>query len=112
MITRYISPAIAELICENTNMTLRRKGEEQTGRIARCTVPASDVDNWEEGEPDPYSVTDYEAEVEKLIRERYTVSQELALLRQRDSKPEEFAEYNSFAETCKELARANCSGNE
>lgn len=37
----------------------------------------------------------------RKIRERYTLNQELAILRQRDTKPEEFAEYNAFAEQCK-----------
>ena len=40
----------------------------------------------------------YEAEIIRRIRNRYTVNQELAILRQRDTKPEEFAEYNDFVE--------------
>lgn len=39
--------------------------------------------------------------VELLIRKKYNVSAELAILRQRDEKPEEFAEYNAYAEQCK-----------
>lgn len=39
--------------------------------------------------------------VSALIRERYTVDDELALQRQRDTKPDEFTEYNTFAEACK-----------
>lgn len=35
------------------------------------------------------------------IRERYSVDDELAILRQRDTKPEEFAEYNAFVERVK-----------
>ena len=48
----------------------------------------------------------YGREIEKKIRERYSVSDELAILRQRDSKPEEFAEYNTYAEACKEQVKA------
>ena len=48
---------------------------------------------------------DYDSCVEKLIREKYSVSAELAILRQRDTKPEEFAEYNAYAEECKAKAR-------
>ena len=48
---------------------------------------------------------DYIAYVDELIRERYSVSAELAILRQRDSKPEEFAEYNAYAEECKKRAK-------
>lgn len=47
----------------------------------------------------------YESLVEKYIREKYTLSQELAILRQRDSKPEEFADYNAYAEQCKAQAK-------
>lgn len=43
----------------------------------------------------------YESEIIRRIRKRYTVNQELAILRQRDSKPLEFAEYNAFVEKCK-----------
>jgi hypothetical protein len=43
--------------------------------------------------------------VESYIRERYSLSAELAILRQRESKPEEFAEYNAYAEECKARAK-------
>ena len=49
--------------------------------------------------------SDYIEEVERLIRKRYSISAELAILRQRDVKPEEFAEYNAYAEECKARAR-------
>ena len=39
--------------------------------------------------------------VDMMIRCQYSISDELAILRQRDSKPEEFAAYNEFAEQCK-----------
>ena len=42
--------------------------------------------------------------VEALIRERYSVSDELALLRQRNTKKAEFSEYNDFVEGAKTLA--------
>jgi len=47
----------------------------------------------------------YGAVVTALIRERYTESDELAIQRQRESKPESFAEYNAFCEACKDKAR-------
>jgi hypothetical protein len=43
----------------------------------------------------------YESEIVRRIREKYSVSQELAVLRQRDTKPAEFAEYNAYVEECK-----------
>ncbi len=55
-------------------------------------------------EPTPYVPT-YEERVVQLIRERYDLDAELAILRQRDSKPEEFAEYNAYCEECKIQAK-------
>ena len=48
---------------------------------------------------------DYPQLVESKIRTRYSMSAELAILRQRDTKPEEFAEYNTFCEQCKAQAK-------
>lgn len=43
----------------------------------------------------------YEERVVNRIREKYSIDDELAILRQRDTKPEEFAEYNAFVEKIK-----------
>ena len=43
----------------------------------------------------------YEQLINNLIRERYTINQELSIQRQRDSKPEEFNVYNNYVEGCK-----------
>lgn len=48
----------------------------------------------------------YNAEIDKLIRRKYSLSAELAILRQRDSKPNEFAAYNAYAEQCKAEVKA------
>ena len=50
-------------------------------------------------------VQSYEERVEMLIRQKYSVSAELAILRQRDTKPAEFAEYFEYAEQCKAQAK-------
>ena len=42
-----------------------------------------------------------EAFIAGLIHTRYSVDDEISILRQKDSKPEEFAAYNTFAEECK-----------
>lgn len=43
----------------------------------------------------------YENKIIRKIRARYTVNQELAILRQRDTKPDEFEAYNAYVEQCK-----------
>ena len=55
-------------------------------------------------EPTPYTPS-YEARVVELIRMRYTVDDELAILRQRATKPDEFADYNAYCEACKQQAK-------
>lgn len=47
--------------------------------------------------------------VEQYIREKYSLSDELAILRQRDTKPEEFEAYNIYAEQCKLRAKEEIS---
>lgn len=54
----------------------------------------------------------YAGEVERLIRKRYSLTQELALHRQRDTKPEEWAEYNAYCEECKKTAKVVFYGEE
>ena len=47
----------------------------------------------------------YGASVSELIRERYSLDSELAILRQRDEKPDEYQAYFAFCEECKAKAR-------
>ena len=44
---------------------------------------------------------DYETKIVSLIRKKYNINQELAILRQRDTKPTEFVEYSKYVEKCK-----------
>lgn len=48
----------------------------------------------------------YSTTVSSLIRKRYSVNDELAILCLRDSKPDEFAEYNTYCEQCKSKAKS------
>lgn len=56
-------------------------------------------------EEQPIPEMTYEEQVVAKIRERYSIDDELAILRQRDTKPDEFEAYNAYAESCKEKAR-------
>ena len=48
---------------------------------------------------------EYENKIVALIRKKYNVNQEFAILRQRDAKPQEFAEYNEYVEQCKKQVK-------
>jgi hypothetical protein len=43
----------------------------------------------------------YEQAVNAEIRKKYSMSKEFAILRQKDEKPEEYAEYFAYCEQCK-----------
>lgn len=47
----------------------------------------------------------YDEKVVSLIREKYSLDQELAVQRQRDYKPDEFTEYFNYCELCKQKAK-------
>lgn len=48
----------------------------------------------------------YDDLVDFEIRKRYSASQEFAILRQRDEKPEEYAQYYAYCEECKAYVKA------
>lgn len=103
---RYENNGICHLTAAEGHI-LHQIGSDDYTRATRASTP--NPDQWEEipiEEIPPYSRRDYETKAEALIRERYTVSDELAILRQRDAKPEEFAAYNAYAEACKAQAKA------
>lgn len=47
----------------------------------------------------------YKQRVIKLIRERYSLDDEIAIQRQRYVKPEEFEKYNDYVENCKQQVK-------
>ncbi len=55
---------------------------------------------------------EYGALVTRKLRTRYSLSEELAALRKRESDPDAFAAYNAFAEECKREAREEVFGEE
>ena len=51
-------------------------------------------------------VLTYDELVDAEIRKRYSVSQEFAILRQKNEKPEDYAEYYAYCEECKAKVKA------
>lgn len=50
-------------------------------------------------------IVPYEEFVVQFIRERYTLDDELAIQRQKETKPDEWSEYFAYCEECKAKAR-------
>ena len=100
---------------------IKKRYDVQNGKVL-CTIEIGDkwVSNptlemflqqgWEEyipptpPAPQPYVPT-YSELVEQKVAERYTIPQEIAIIRQRNTKPDEFDEYFRYVEQCKEEAR-------
>ena len=53
---------------------------------------------------------EYAATVNRKIRKRYSLSDELAILRRREENPSEFSAYSAFAEECKAAAKKEVYG--
>lgn len=70
-------------------------------------LPGDDIEQFEEVDniPNFDKIRYYPELVSRKIRVKYTQDDELAILRQRDEKPDEFKEYNDFAEKCKQEAK-------
>lgn len=91
-------------VYSDSDMFVHRIGTDQYFR--RSTLLNGDsVGSFEEVGEIPIIDTGYGERVNDLIRQKYSLSEELAILRQRDSKPDEFIAYNEYAEFCKAEAR-------
>lgn len=92
---------------------LYKTGSGNYTPIRHITVKAADIDKWEEiavADIPPYTEAEYEAKVEELIRERYTVSQEFALINNvmanvTEKRQAEYAAYQDYREECKRRAK-------
>lgn len=60
----------------------------------------------EQAEKEYWQNIPYDEAVDAEIRKQYSISQEFAILRQRDEKPDEYAEYYAYCEKCKELVKS------
>lgn len=101
-------------IWTDTEHIIRKKGDNNPTQIRRRRVNADELSQWEEITVEEAENAKRSAEAEERyrrivterIRRRYDLDAELAILRQRDTKPEEFAEYSGYAEQCKAEAKA------
>ena len=64
----------------------------------------------ERQEREYWQAVSYDEAVNTEIRKQYTESQEFAILRQKDEKPEEYATYYAYCEECKAFVKAKKEG--
>ena len=97
-------------LCTDAEHILHRIGSEDYPTIRRIMVEATDAANYEEvsvADIPAYTKAEYDAEVERLIAERYSHGKEIEVNREHDTKPEQFAAYMAYIEECKARAVAN-----
>lgn len=80
----------------------------------RAVAVSLSVEQCEEVDEIPNIIndTEYGNQVNELIRAKYSLSEELSLLRQRDSKQEEYQKYNAYCEECKKTVKDKISEGE
>lgn len=86
-----------------------------TDTFGKSLFPARyPIEKYEEVETIPNIIndTEYGNQVNELIRAKYSLSEELSLLRQRDSKQEEYQKYNTYCEECKKTVKDKISEGE
>ena len=113
--TRIVKEAYDETIEFNENgeplkepQTVHR--EAVTENYLECTELVAHFKTYTQEELAEQKQARYENLVEKYIREKYSLSNELAILRQANTKYTEFYEYNTYAEECKAKAKAEVYG--
>jgi hypothetical protein len=101
---QYTKQIDGKTVIKPRNMIVVVKGDKQ---IINPTEEQILADGWEVYSPAPVEpyVPTYEERVEQLIRERYSLNQELAIQRQRETKVDEFNEYFNYCEECKTKAK-------
>lgn len=90
---------------------LHRIGSKDYTEIRHTIV--KDHEEWEEiavADIPPYTEAEYKAKVEELIRERYSASDEFALINNvmseaTEKRQNEYAEYQTYREECKRRAK-------
>lgn len=93
---------------------IRRKNNKDSV-FSKCgMLPHETLEDFEELTKEAYEAEqnanklneEYSNLVEQKVRAKYSVSAELAILRQRDTKQEEFDAYNAYVEQCKQEAKS------
>lgn len=100
-------------IATDAGHILHRIGSDDYPEIRRSVV--KDPDEWEEiavADIPHCTKAQYDAEVERLIAERYSHGKEIEINREHDTKPERFAEYIAYVEECKVKAKENLTKKE
>lgn len=109
-IVTYFNPFIARILNENNKILLFPSEEILNNHsfyevIEHNTVGETSFDE-DNKVINKYHTFDelkpiYEKKVVIAIRQKYSLDEELAILRQRDTKKDEFNEYFNYCETCK-----------
>lgn len=74
-----------------------------TGEVFHTTVSDEEMERIENN--GMFRRMKYESVIEYLIRKKYSVGAEFAVLRQREAKPDEYEEYYTYCENCKSKAK-------
>jgi hypothetical protein len=106
------SPMGASVDDFNAGKWIELSEDQITFAEANPDASGTEILNMQLYVPPTPPVPSYEELVSQYIREQYSIDDELAILRQRETKPDEFAAYNTFCEQCKTRAKQELNINE
>ena len=75
--------------------------EYKKGKTICRDMTAEEILEMKKSEQEYLQSINYDEAVDSEIRKKYSVSEEFAILRQRDSKQEEYSAYYAYCEECK-----------
>ena len=78
-----------------------RIGEYKNGKMTYREMTDEEIAASNKIEEDYWQSIDYGEAVDNEIRKRYSISEEFAILRQRDEKLDEYEAYYAYCEQCK-----------
>lgn len=88
---------------------IRRVGTDSYFKRSTVLKTDTEADFEEVDELPKYTKEEYNAEVERLIAERYTTGQEIQFAREQSQAGDKYAEYLAYVELCKVKAKENLS---
>jgi hypothetical protein len=111
---KIITNAVGKQVVAKIGYKVRRKSSPESFFSMCGVLPQETLEDFEELsdkeiEAEQASIKfneEYANLVEQKVREKYSVSAELAILRQRDTKQKEFEAYNTYVEQCKAQAKS------
>lgn len=95
------------MVSSDAGKLVHKIGSEAYFRMG-VLLPGESADMFEEvDEEPPFTTAEYNAEVERLIAQRYTTGQEIQFAREKEEAGDKYRQYLEYVDECKRMAKEN-----